>query len=544
MRRASRYEPDVNRTYHDLAVHYGTAVLPARPRSPQDKAKVEAAVQNVGRWVLAPLRNHRFFSLSEVREAIAPLLAALNERPFQKIEGSRRSLFEDLDRPALKPLPADRYEYAKWRKARVNIDYHIQVDGRFYSVPHALARWEVEVRLGTTTIEIFHKHRRVAAHLRSRGKGGYTTDPGHMPATHRAHLEWTPSRLVRWARKTGPETAAFARKLLETRRHPEQGYRSCLGLMRLARAYPAERMEAACRRALDIGAHSYKSVKTILSAGLDQANDGDQRALSLLLEREKTEREQRRYMRLKGLAKLHLDATIEDLNFKANRDLDRSLVLRLASGQWIKDGQTVLVTGATGSGKSYLACALGHQACRNGISTRYYRVSRLLVQLTLARADGSYPKLVQRLAKTWLLVLDDWGLASLFRSGPPRSARGPRRPLRPPRNHPRLPAPRRALARCRWRPHLRGRHPRQGPQQRPPDHPQGRFHEAVLRLDQGGPKPHRPRLIHPCSSTLSGSPLNPDGLARPAAQGDAGRGSVRRMRALRTGWPGRALARS
>ena len=281
MRRASRYEPDVNRTYHDLAVHYGTAVLPARPRSPQDKAKVEAAVQNVERWVLAPLRNHRFFSLSEVREAIAPLLAALNERSFQKIEGSRRSLFEDLDRPALKPLPAERYEYAEWRKARVNIDYHIQVDGRFYSVPHALARREVEVRLAATTVEIFRRHRRVAAHIRGRRKGGYTTDPGHMPAAHRAHLEWTPSRLVRWARRTGPETAAFARTLLENRPHPEQGYRSCLGLMRLARAYPPERMEAACRRALDIGAVSYKSVKTILSAGLDQAVDGDQRLLSL-----------------------------------------------------------------------------------------------------------------------------------------------------------------------------------------------------------------------------------------------------------------------
>ena len=208
-------------------------------------------------------------------EPAAPLLSALNERPFQKIEGSRRSLFEDLDRPALRPLPADCYEYAKWSKARVNIDYHIQVDGRFYSDPHALARREVEVRLGTTTVEIFHRHRRVAAHIRGRGKGRYTTDPGHMPAAHRAHLEWTPSRLVRWARKTGPRTADFARTLLETKPHPEQGYRSCLGLVRLARAYPAERMEAACRRALDIGAHSYKSVKTILSAGLDQADPGD-----------------------------------------------------------------------------------------------------------------------------------------------------------------------------------------------------------------------------------------------------------------------------
>ena len=174
---------------------------------------MEAAVQNVGRWVLAPLRNHRFFSLSEVREAIAPLLAALNERPFQKIEGSRRSPFEDLDRPPLKPPGAAKY--ADWRKARVNIDYHIQVDGCSYSVPHALDRRDVEVRLGAATVEIFHSHRRVAAHIRGRRKRGYTTDPGHMPAAHRAHLDWTPSRLVRWARMTGPDTAAFAGKLLE-----------------------------------------------------------------------------------------------------------------------------------------------------------------------------------------------------------------------------------------------------------------------------------------------------------------------------------------
>ncbi len=281
VRRASRYEPDINRTYHDLAIHYGTAVLPARPRSPQDKAKVEAAVQNVGRWVLAPLRNHRFFSVSEVRDAVKPLLAALNERPFQKAEGSRRSLFEDLDRPALKPLPAERCEYAQWRKARVNLDYHIQVDGHLYSVPHALRREEVEVRLSATTVEVFYKHRRVAAHVRGRRKGGYTTVRAHLPAAHRAHLEWTPSRLVRWARKTGPQTAAFTKELLDSRPHPEQGYRSCLGLMRLARAYPAERMEAACRRALDNGMLSYKSVKSILSTGLDQANAGEQRSLDL-----------------------------------------------------------------------------------------------------------------------------------------------------------------------------------------------------------------------------------------------------------------------
>ena len=411
-------------------------------------------------------------------------MAALNERPFEKTERSRRSWFEDLDRPALKPLPAQRYEYAEWRKARVNIDYHIQAGHALYSVPYPLARHEVDVRITAQTVEIFHKHRRVAAHLRIHRRGGYATESSHMPAAHRAHAQWSPSRLIAWGRRVGPDTAIFVERLLESRPHPEQGYRSCLGLKRALRAYSAERLEAACRRALDIGTLSYGSVNSILTTGLDQAGDEEQHTLSLpgparlhpraavlhhppewkeirtkmlrqptldllhelrlagmaqafeeqtampdiselsfedrlslLLEREKADREQRRYQRLKGHAKLHLDATIEDLNFKAPRGLDRSLVLRLASGQWIRDGQTVLVTGATGSGKSYLACALGHQACRLGISTRYYRVSRLLDELTLARGDGSYPKLIQRLARTWLLVLDDWGLASLSGQG-------------------------------------------------------------------------------------------------------------------------------
>ncbi len=171
--KASRYEPDLNPTYQELATHYGTAVLPARPRAPRDKAKAETAVQHVERWVMAPLRNHTFFSLRELREAIAPLLAALNERPFDKTEGSRRSWFEDLDRPALKPLPDERYEYAEWRKARVNIDYHIQVEHALYSVPHPLGRCEVDVRITAQTVEIFHKYRRVAAHLRIHGRGGY-----------------------------------------------------------------------------------------------------------------------------------------------------------------------------------------------------------------------------------------------------------------------------------------------------------------------------------------------------------------------------------
>ena len=279
--KASRYEPDLNPTYQELATHYGTAVLPARPRAPRDKAKAETAVQHVERWVMAPLRNHTFFSLGELRDAIAPLLAALNERPFDKTDGSRSSWFEDLDRPALKPLPAERFEYAEWRKARVNIDYHIQVEHALYSVPHPLGRCEVDVRLTAQTVEIFHKHRRVAAHLRIHGRGGYATERSHMPASHRAHAGWTPSRLIAWGQRTGPHTAAFVEQLLDSRPHPEQGYRSCLGLKALLRAYGAERLDAACRRALDIGTLSYKSVKSILSTGLDQAADDQQYTLSL-----------------------------------------------------------------------------------------------------------------------------------------------------------------------------------------------------------------------------------------------------------------------
>ena len=281
VREASRYEPDLNPTYQELASHYGTTVLPARPRSPRDKAKAEAAVQNVERWIMAPLRNQTFFSLGELRGAIAPLLATLNERPFEKTDGSRRSWFEDLDRPALKPLPARRYEYAEWRKARVNIDYHIQAGHALYSVPYPLARREVDVRITAHAVEVFHKHRRVAAHLRIHRKGGYATEPSHMPAAHRAHAGWTPSRLIAWGRKTGPHTAAFVERLLKSRPHPEQGYRSCLGLMKLLRAYSAERLEAACGRALDIGTLSYRSVKSILATGLDQAGEDDQHALSL-----------------------------------------------------------------------------------------------------------------------------------------------------------------------------------------------------------------------------------------------------------------------
>jgi transposase len=271
VRLASYYEPDINPSYADLARHYDLVILPARVRKPRDKAKIESAVLQVERHVMAPVRNRTFFSLAEANAAFLEQLALLNARPFQKMNGSRKSLFEELDRPALSPLPATRYEFALWKRARINIDYHVQVEGAFYSVPYQLARREVEVRLSQAVVEIFHGGKRVASHVRTYVRGRFVTDPEHMPASHRQHLEWTPSRLIRWAETVGPSTGALVAGMLERRPHPEQGYRSCLGLMRLAKEYPPERLEAAAARALSAGAYSYQSVKNILARGLERA---------------------------------------------------------------------------------------------------------------------------------------------------------------------------------------------------------------------------------------------------------------------------------
>lgn len=265
-----RYEPDLNPSYLELATHYGTVVIPARVRKPRDKAKAESAVQVVERWILAALRDRRFFSLTEVNQAVQEELVKLNERPFQKLEGSRLSLFLSLDRPALKPLPAVRYEFAEWKKARVNIDYHIEVDKNYYSVPYQLIKREVDVRLTATTVEILHGGRRVASHERDYKKGQFHTLPGHRPPSHRAYLEWTPERIVAWAANAGPNTARLAEKIIAGKSHPEQGYRACLGLIRLGDRYSAERLEAAAGRALKLGARSYRNVKSILEHGLDQ----------------------------------------------------------------------------------------------------------------------------------------------------------------------------------------------------------------------------------------------------------------------------------
>jgi transposase len=269
VKRPERYAPEPNATYQDLARHYGSAILPARPYKPKDKAKAEVAVQVVERWVLARLRHRRFFSLGELNTAIRELLEDLNARPFQKLPGSRRSLFEQLDRPALKPLPASPFEYAEWRHARVGIDYHIHVDGGDYSVPHRLVGARVDVRVSATSVEVLHRGQRVASHPRQ-GAGGLSTRPEHMPKAHQAHRDWSPQRLLDWAQRIGPATQAVLAQHLRDGPHREHGYRACLGLRHLARGYGEARLEAACARALAIGSASYHSVRSILAQGLDQ----------------------------------------------------------------------------------------------------------------------------------------------------------------------------------------------------------------------------------------------------------------------------------
>jgi len=266
-----RYEPELNPTYQDLAEHYGTAVIPARVRKPRDKAKAEAGVLLAERWIIAVLRNRTFFSLGELNQAIGELLVKLNERPFKKMPGSRAELFRNLDAPALQALPAQRYEFADWLQAGVNIDYHIYLkdDDHYYSVPYALVQQRVDVRLTIRTVEVFFKGRRVAVHPRSSVRGDFTLLSEHQPKSHRKYLEWTPSRIIDWAAKTGPGCAEVADRIMKDRPHPEQGYRACLGLIRLAKDYGKERMEAACGRALALGICSYRSIKSMLKTGMD-----------------------------------------------------------------------------------------------------------------------------------------------------------------------------------------------------------------------------------------------------------------------------------
>jgi transposase len=269
--KACWYDPELNPSYLELAKHFNTVVLPTRTAKPRDKAAVEAGVLAVERWVLAPLRNRTFHSLAELNAAIRAKVAELNARAFRGEPTSRAELFAELESDHLGPLPAGRFELPAWRPATVHIDYHVDGgEGHYYSVPFRYVRQRVEVRLTSATVEVFRGTARIASHAREYGRRRYVTDPAHMPASHRAHLEWTPDRLVSWAGNISASTAELVEALLSSRPHPEHAYRATLGIIGLARRYGNDRVGAACARALAVRAISYTSVKSILAENLDR----------------------------------------------------------------------------------------------------------------------------------------------------------------------------------------------------------------------------------------------------------------------------------
>ena len=267
--KAHHYDPEINTAYQEMANHYGVAVVPARSRKPKDKAKVEVGVQGVERRILAKLRDRQFFSVAEINLVIKDLLEEYNARLFQKISGSRRSLFQSLDKPALSPLPNTRYEYAQWKKVRVGLDYHLAFEQHYYSVPHRYKREELDLRITPSSIEFFYKSKAIAVHRRAYKKG-HTTIKEHMPKQHQSYAEWTPERLIRWAEKTGEQTAQLIQRMIESRPQPQQAFRACIGVMRLGKSYGDDRLEKAAARANLLGALSYSSIASILKKGLDQ----------------------------------------------------------------------------------------------------------------------------------------------------------------------------------------------------------------------------------------------------------------------------------
>ena len=265
-----RYEPDINPSYQQLASHYKTAVVPARPYKPKDKAKAEVAVQLVERWIMAKLRHQTFFTLAALNQAIAFLLEELNQHPFKKLPGTRRSQFEQLDQPALRPLPKQAYHYVEIKQARVHIDYHVEYAKHYYSVPHHLVKQTVEVHAGDNTLSIYHQGKRVATHVRSYRQGAHSTCAEHMPQAHRAIHEWSPERFINWANDIGEATAEIVKLLLNKKRHHEQNYRTVLALLSNAKKYGRQRLENACARALLINSPTRSSVESILKQGLDK----------------------------------------------------------------------------------------------------------------------------------------------------------------------------------------------------------------------------------------------------------------------------------
>ena len=267
--RACRYDPDVNASYQQLAAHYGVAVLPARPRKPRDKPKAEVAVQIVERWILARLRKHTFFSLAELNQCIRALLEELNAKPFKRLPGNRREAFENIDRPALKPLPVHPYEYVVIKTVKVNVDYHVEYEQHHYSVPHELVGESLECHVGEQLVKIYFKGRPIASHARSH-RAGMTTVSAHMPVRHQKHHTWTPDRLKQWAQDIGPNVLVWVRDRMAECEHPEQAYRLCLGLLNLSRQYPAQRLDAACCIANQNAMSRLKQIKSILTSNRDQ----------------------------------------------------------------------------------------------------------------------------------------------------------------------------------------------------------------------------------------------------------------------------------
>lgn len=262
------YEPDLNPTYHELSAHYGTAVIPTRVAKPRDKGLGENAVQQVERWVLAPLRKQRFFSVDELNQALRPHLAWLNDRQLTGQAQSRRELFEQIEKDALQPLPDYRFEYLEVKQAKVHIDYHVNFKKHQYSVPHQYTRKTVLIRASERLVEIYHQDKRIACHLRN-DRPGYSTEKEHMPANHRWVQEWSPERFTRWASQVGSQTERLIQTVLASRRHPEQAYRACLGILKLAKTFSPKLLEAACGLALESDVTSYKAVKRILDTKKD-----------------------------------------------------------------------------------------------------------------------------------------------------------------------------------------------------------------------------------------------------------------------------------
>ncbi len=265
-----RYEPVINDSYQHMARHYKTTIIPARPYKPKDKAKAENAVLVVERWIMARLRHMNFFTLAELNQHIRFLLDDLNKRAFKKLPGNRKSQFELLDKPAMRALPSEQYQFTEFKLARVNIDYHFEYDKHFYSVPHHLVKHQVDVQATRDSITVFFKGKPVARHVRSHRQGAYTTESAHMPQTHRKHGEWSPGRLLNWASDIGPNVLLMTKDMLARKAHPEQAYRACLGLLNLSRTYDTQRLDRACERALMIGSPYVRSIKSILQQGIDQ----------------------------------------------------------------------------------------------------------------------------------------------------------------------------------------------------------------------------------------------------------------------------------